>query len=336
MRRDVADLDDAWLEMGLEEVTRGMRPSTPRAQPRRLAALVPAAVLAVGLAVVALVAWRARGSEPVRPARAGAAPSGDEREVVHLTASGARPAEPLAVLVVDDEPRWTYRYATAVLLRGAGVRLQAFVLQAPPGFTQAHSRDVPALAELPEPRDLGRYDVVLLGDVTPRALAAAGRDPVEFALALAAFTTRGGGLGVLCGPNGMPIAWQGSALQDVLPVVAAARAETPQEPMWLEVTAAGGQHPLLRTASDGTFDADAWTAVSRIPVHCALAAAPRPDADVLLRARSAPERPLLVAGARGRGRVVLVGIEDLWRLREPASELHERLLANLVRWLAAR
>jgi hypothetical protein len=331
MQGESMDLDDAWLDMGLEEVARDLPLAAARTP--RMTPLVPAAVLAVGLAVVALAVWRPQQMGKAQPAPAAEAASADLHATMHVEVDGLRAPRSLDVLFVDGAARWSYRYARNALLRAEGVRLQTFLLEAAPEFVHEHSHGVPALRRLPAPRDLSRYRVVLLGDVSPRALLAAGRDPIEFARAIAAYVARGGGLGVVCGERGMPLAWQGSALAEVLPVIAAADVAPASEPWRLEVTEIGTRHPLLRTGAGDTFDPAAWTSAGAV-VHRALAAAPRPGADVLLRARTAPERLLLVAGACGRGRVVLAGTDELWRLRGADQATHQRLVVNVVRWLA--
>jgi hypothetical protein len=72
----------------------------------------------------------------------------------------------LRVLYVDGYPRYEYRYLKNALLREPTVELSVLLLEADELFVQEGSDPIRRFPETPE--ELGRYDVVLFGDVDPR------------------------------------------------------------------------------------------------------------------------------------------------------------------------
>ncbi|MEZ5963563.1 MAG: hypothetical protein R3F56_06925 [Planctomycetota bacterium] len=303
------DADGAWLEMTLEDL--GVSGGLTLAP---VGSRVGVLVLVLGVLGVALATWsgsaRGGGAEPVDRAR-------DRR--------------PIDVLFVEERTRWEFRYAKNALLRDGGTRLQVFLLDGSSG-AQEHSRGAPGLGALPAPTELGRYRVIVLGDVTPSAIERAGVSPVAFASALAEFVARGGGLAVLAGES-MPVLWRGSPLVEVLPVADVGDFAAPAGAagLHLDMTAAGARHPVLRLGESGACDPEPWR---RLTISRALTAVARPGAEILLRSATVPERLALVAGAWGRGHVLLVGTDDLWRVRSSSPELHARFYRSLVAWLA--
>jgi hypothetical protein len=128
----------------------------------------------------------------------------------------------LAVLVVEDLPRWEYRHLVNYLSRDKRVKLQTVLLQ--PARAEMVQRPQPLRASpkndgveaqlLPEKReDWAAFDLVILGDVPKEAL---GNDDQQNLAA--AVKDRGTTLLLMAGPFNMPQRFGGTPLADLVPV----------------------------------------------------------------------------------------------------------------------
>ena len=91
---------------------------------------------------------------------------------------------PMAVLVIDDQPRWEYRHLVSYLSRDKGVKLQTVLLEpgrigdvTPPPPVKASPLNKQQEAQrLPETKEEWQaFDLVILGDVPRDALGSRGR-----------------------------------------------------------------------------------------------------------------------------------------------------------------
>ena len=118
----------------------------------------------------------------------------------------------LKVLLLDQAPRWEFKYLEAMLLRERRVDLSCFLFEGDrevariPG--SPYLEQFPARAE-----DLFDFDLILLGDIDPRLLT-------EDRLSLLGdyVATAGGALTVIAGKRFMPSAFARTELEQLLPV----------------------------------------------------------------------------------------------------------------------
>lgn len=126
----------------------------------------------------------------------------------------------LAVLMIEDQPRWEFRYAANYLARDNRVRLQTMLLQparigydpdprkniAPPPPRKPTTDDADARQDfqvLPETQEEWyRWEVIVLGDVPPERIPRPQQEMI-----VKAVRDRGATLVVLAGPLAMPAAW---------------------------------------------------------------------------------------------------------------------------------
>jgi hypothetical protein len=172
----------------------------------------------------------------------------------------------IKVLFVDQEPRYDWRFLSNWLTRepddrtirrpGSSElrrRYAAHVLlrSADPTVEQPRSADLDPLAAFPATRrELFAYDVLILGDVDPRDLAASPEDASRLPELIAEFVKEGGGLCLEAGVDCRnPLDFVDTALRDLLPVAARARDKTPSErtdaAFRLALTEAGARHPIF-------------------------------------------------------------------------------------------
>jgi hypothetical protein len=255
--------------------------------------------------------------------------------------------EKIRVLFVDDRPRWEYRYVKNGLKRvDPSIVMQAVMFDASPRFEQEHSKDLPALKDVPRTeKELFQYHVVLLGDVPPERIAPTEEGRRRWLELLVKFTEFGGGVGFLFGDAAMPERYRGTPLEDLLPVVLEDRIslannkprrdrefrpilENPLQP-----------HDILLLQRDPAFNRKLWEdGLPGFYVYHPVQRA-KPGATVLLRhptdENSYGKRPIAVVGPYPRGTTFWLGTDETWRWRDPYAETYmDAFWRNVVRYLA--
>ena len=73
--------------------------------------------------------------------------------------------------MVEQSPRWEFRYLQAMLLRDRRIELDCFLVEGDPGIVRGE--DSPCIAQFPaRSEELFKYDLVIFGDVDPRHMSA--------------------------------------------------------------------------------------------------------------------------------------------------------------------
>ena len=195
------------------------------------------------------------------------------------------------VLLVDQRPRWEYRYLRNLFYgRDKSVHLQYWLVS--PDSISGETQDLPPASAsrefgeaeaggLPVSRDEWRkFDVVIFGDVgddvlTPEAVADL-RHCVEERGALAVF---------IAGPESMPYGIHDASLLDLLPVIPGERPSGdlrhgPEDAFRFTLTPAGSAHPITPLSSSVSENAQIWREQPdwhwRVPIEDI-----RPGAEVL-------------------------------------------------------
>jgi uncharacterized membrane protein len=206
-----------------------------------------------------------------------------------------------------------------------------------------------------------RYDVIILGDVSPKMLTSARPQILTEIHDMVRNKGVGfmmtGGAYSLGGTAGIPGAegWRNTPIAEILPVNLPANPADPvRDPITFEPTAAGLQNYLLRLNADAKKNREAWdllnSGYTKLQGYSALGDQ-KPNAEVLARANdkvSGP--PILVrmdAGiARGGtlpARSLAFAISDTWLWTQPSADpnnrratadLHTRFWKQVVLWLA--
>lgn len=246
----------------------------------------------------------------------------------------------IRALYVEGHVRYDFRFVKNMLEResdksvgGKSVELQVVLLDASKGWADT---DRSAFrGEFPTRTELFGFDVLILGDVDPKALggaraAAVHRDIADFV------KEKGGGLLFLSGEHGTPAAFADTPVAEVLPVtpgeVPLARA-TEEQPLTDEyqpkLTPAGRLHPLFRFSGDEAESLRVWGQLrplvwyakgyKRKPLTSVLAVHPTRAAE-----GGAPgeNHPLVIQQYAGAGPVLFLGFDDTWRWRFRADEEH--------------
>lgn len=231
----------------------------------------------------------------------------------------------IKVLLVDQSPRWEFKYLQMMLLRDRRVDLKCVLVEGDKNLSR--TPDSPYLAEFPARRDdLFRYDLVILGDLDPKVLGAQHQENLNKLV-----SEFGGALVVLAGKRFMPSAYRRSALEKLLPVEFDAPAldtridPVADKPIKLQLTAAGRASPMLRLSDKDAENAQLWSELP--PIYwVARVNRAKPAAEVLLvdpdpaKETRSGKMPVMAAQQYGLGQVLFVGSDNFWRWRKNAGD----------------
>ncbi|MCA8994393.1 MAG: hypothetical protein KDA88_20615 [Planctomycetaceae bacterium] len=258
----------------------------------------------------------------------------------------------IRVLLIDQRPRWEFRYLRNLFAgRDQSVFLQVVLLQgdrlagvpAPPTMRASAQRafdDCEANALPLDESEWFKFDVIVIGDVSPQELGNEGIQTLERFV-----KDRGGALVVIAGPNHMPHAYRATPLADVLPVLmsraAIATARSPDQSFHFSLTQEGVSDAVLQRAT-GTPSPSFPELTWRHP-DCEAKAGAR----VLAYASPKPERPhdaetdaarqrqqaLMLWHRYGTGKVLQLNFDETWRLRYGIGDrLHHEFWGQIIRW----
>lgn len=276
------------------------------------------------------------------------------------------------VLLIDDRPRWEFRYLRNLFdSRDKSVHLQ-YVLLHPDDLEGATRPDKIASASakfgdseasrLPEkPEDWKKFDVIILGDIPPAALGeqtwATIRDCVE---------NRGAMLTLIAGPNSMPHAYSNEIFKDLCPVLfeqTSNALHAPPEPAYrLMLTAEGRSHLIFQQSISGLENARIWESmpllrwrhgITGVKETASVLAYAKPatldamgneipqpgisatlDPGALSALKQAERKnALVVTSQHGSGKVAMLNFDHTWRFRYGVGDTyHHRFWGQLLRW----
>lgn len=271
------------------------------------------------------------------------------------------------VLIVESYPRWEFRYLRNLFYgRDKSVHLQYVLLHpdeidgqgddavaasASRPFGEAQATRLPASEE-----EWRKFDVIIIGDVDPKAMNEAAWNTVSKCV-----NERAALLVMIAGPRFMPHAITAEAGRALVP----AEMDFGQrnyfndggEAFRFGLTAEGQLHPVTQQSIGDTANERVWTGFPALSWRHPMTGL-KEGAEVLLTASSSntsvvtsgagltsalddlaqrrereTKSALLVTRQTGKGKVALLLTDRTWRLREGAGDLyHHRFWGNLVRW----
>ncbi len=230
------------------------------------------------------------------------------------------------VLYLEGAPRWEYRYLKNTWDRDEKISLDSFLVPAPP------QRKLPdAFPRTPEA--LYAYDAIILGDVEPGLLA----EELQEAL-LEYVRSRGGTIILVAGPAAMPSAWQGTGLEELMPVELLLPppgrelgAQLARNGASLALTAAGEESEICRLVPGRQRNAELWELLPAPRWYYPLKAVA--SGSRLLATAGGEKAPVLVSREIGAGKIFFSGIDSTWRWRLRFGDLlYRRFWGQVIRW----
>jgi len=119
----------------------------------------------------------------------------------------------IKVLLVDQSPRWEFKYLMQQMLRDRRVDLKVFLVDGDPGIARGDT--TPYIAEFPKNRAglNDKFDVMILGDVDPKAFTADQLKNISEFVSIS-----GGGMIMIAGRQHAPNAYANTPIDKMLPV----------------------------------------------------------------------------------------------------------------------
>lgn len=225
------------------------------------------------------------------------------------------------VLVIENTPRWEYKFLQATLLRDRRVEASFLLMSADSRVLQSGS---PFLPSFPTRDKLFGFDLVILGDVPARFL---GAERLQW---LRDFVNEGGGLLLSAGQQHAPAEYAGTVLAEVLPVEflpTLPRTDSMERPLPFTpvLTEAGRRSDMLALADNSEENQRIWKELPGFSWYFPVNKL-RPGAVSLLdhpQVRLGDEpMPVLAMHNYGKGQVVFLGSDETWRWRYNAGDRH--------------
>jgi uncharacterized membrane protein len=252
----------------------------------------------------------------------------------------------IAVLYVEGYPRWEYRYIKNEMIRDKTVDISCLLTSADQGFAQegdpAHEGFPGPITRFPETmEELMPYDVVLFGDVEPRQFT-----DNQLQLISDFVSRKGGGFGMIAGPQVTPAAYRNTPIEAILPVnITHVQPEDPtsafDEGFRPVLTREGADSSIFRFLADRDDNAK-YLKNDLQPLFWYLrGVTPKPGVGIVYAEHptdTGPDgrkAPLLVVSHFGAGRALFSGIDDSWRWRFYTNEsVFDTYWVQQLRWLA--
>lgn len=232
----------------------------------------------------------------------------------------------LRLMFVEHEPTWEWRFIKEVFHRDplVGQRgFRTFLRSADPKVRQSNELFLPSL--VPPRSEFFANDVIFLGDVPGPSLSSRfGERVKEFV------DMFGGGLVVIAGPNFGPGQLSNTPLADLLPVVADPDAKLRDDrPFAPRLTLDAAHYDFMQLGATERENREAWNALNPLPWYQPVLRV-RDGATILLAhptdrcVDGRTPQPLLVMRPYGKGQVVYLAFNEMWRLRRKYGEKYYR------------
>jgi hypothetical protein len=245
------------------------------------------------------------------------------------------------VLLSDGVSQWEYRYLQQLFRRDPHVECDELLF-----FPRL--RGTGALATNPRyPRtvdDWAVYDVVILGDISPRQMPRASQESLAEYI-----RTRNGHLILIAGRDHMPQAYQGQPLMELLPVEPYPGAM--YDSYTVSLTDEGRLHSALAIEDGAKISEAAWQTVydqkplggvsifsrPKATARRLIDAVPYGAPDAVDLQQDESDNPVFLCWHQvGAGKVVYLSTPQTWKLRFLRGDRrHHRFWGQMLRWITA-
>jgi hypothetical protein len=232
----------------------------------------------------------------------------------------------LRLMFVAYEPDWEWRFVKEVFHRDKLVGMNGFRTYLGSSDPRVRESNVLFLETLtPKRAEFFANDVLFLGDIPAAAVTNRFGELVkEFVGNL------GGGLVVMAGPRFGPRELSSTAIADMLPIVVDPNSQLKDRRSFqLQRTAHAPLYQFMKLGETDAENEKAWSNLSEVPWYQPVAAL-HEQATVLAEhpsdkcADGKTPQPIIAVRQYGKGEVVYLGFNEVWRLRRKYGEKYYR------------
>ena len=250
----------------------------------------------------------------------------------------------IKVLMVEQSPRWEFKYLMQQMLRDRRVDLKVFLVDGDIGITKGEK--TPYLSEFPKTKaELNdKFDVLIFGDVDPKLFKGDQlKNIAEFV------SISGGGFIMVAGRQFSPNGYANTPIDKMLPVEleptrtfvgGGPKADVFEKPIRMELTPKGARNGMLRLSDKETESQRKWKELPPIYWTARVARA-KPAAESLLvdadpaKAIRGEKMPIIALQQYGLGQVIYVGTDNTWRWRRnKGDEFYITLWGQMIQRIA--
>lgn len=239
-------------------------------------------------------------------------------------------------LLVEQSPRWEYRYLLAKLMRDRRIQMKTILFDADPEITKYE--DSIFLPRFPENKEeLFKYDLIILGDVDSKNFTPTQMENIgEF------ISRFGGGFIMIAGKRFSPWSYKKTPIEKLLPVefetiaIDLVGESYFEKPIKFELTPAGKQNLMLRLGDTDDANLKIWQNLPPIYWDARISRA-KPAAEVLLVDTDSSKEtrfgkmPIIALQQYGVGQTLFIGTDNTWRWRKNEGEpYHGALWIQIV------
>ena len=240
----------------------------------------------------------------------------------------------LRLMFVEYEPTWEWRFVKEVFHRDklVGTRgFRTFLRSADPIVRETNELFLPTLT-LPRSQ-LFENDVIFLGDMPASALSE------RFCEMTKEFVSQfGGGLVVMAGPRFGPGQLAETALADMLPVIVDADLKRRDDQEFRPIlTPVAGQFDFMRLGATEAENFKGWNNLGKVPWYQPVRRVEARGTQVLAEhpldkcGDGQTPQPIIAIRQYGRGEVVYVAFNEMWRLRRlHGEEFYRQFWGQLI------
>jgi len=231
----------------------------------------------------------------------------------------------LKLLFVEYEPTWEWRFVKEVFHRDPLIGREGFrTFLRSADFKVRRTNDL-FIDTLVRPRsEFFGYDVIFLSDIPNDMMSE------HFQSMLKEYVEKfGGGLVVLTGPRYGLQALHGTEIADMLPVVIDPSLRIRDSAFRMNLTAEASDADFMQLGGSDNENRMAWDNLGRLPWYYPVSR-PHPLATVLAShptdrcVDNKTPQPLIATRRYGKGEVIYLGFNEMWRLRRKYGETYYR------------
>jgi hypothetical protein len=254
------------------------------------------------------------------------------------------------ILLVDNYPRWEFRYLRNLFhARDKSIKLQHILLS--PEKIEGAPKSEPIYASIDRkfgddhadkfPKnqsEWSKFEVIIIGDLPPQKLNDKILNNIKHCV-----EKNGSLLVCIAGQNHMPLDYTSPILKELLPIIYDKNSQIMEEPFFISLSSIGLHHPVMQQDKSFSKNINIWDAMPNINYFIkidkiktnseTLAYASLNDKGTGTSQKNTTKYPVIVAGKLGQGRTLMLNFDKTWRFRYGVGDkYHHKFWKQVINW----